>query len=287
MYGLRAGLFLGLCCFMFALDAQAAEPQSEEKDKSAMDDSGASYVPPSSPSLYKKQSGYLKQENYFIFGGQVMIGRVSPAEPKRDAGPSQLVAGKFGYVVGMPTMQDIVLGGEIFSGKLHFSTGQMNVDYALGLNLGFTSDIHNQLKWGVNLYAGKTHARFQETVDGLGDIQSRRLVPGNYYKGEGGVYLSPLNNIEVSAGAGFGYFEYSLRDLISAKDVPFPEMKAPGENAKNTENTEGTETTAENADEGGGNKTVSATPAKTKVASYNNQVRLRVPYVFVGVALQL
>ena len=245
----RLRTYLSLWCIILVFEVQVEATQGQND----------SYVLPSSPPLYEKQNGYLKQENHFVFGGQLLMGRVSPAEPKRAAGPGQLWLAKFGYVVGLPTMQDIFLGGEIFTGSFDFSTGKMEVDMAFGLDLGFTSDIYHHLKVGTHLYAGRTYTRFREAIDG-DDILSRRWIQGNYYKAEGGVYLNPLKNVEVSTGCGFGYFEHSIKNnnLVSSRE--------------------------------GMSRVERATPdmkAKIPVESHNNHVRLRVPYVFVGASVQL
>lgn len=228
----------------------------------AADESGGqneSYEVPTSPPLYQPAPGARQEKNYFTFGAQFLAGRAIPQLDKRTPGPAQLFGLKGGYAMGTPFMSELGMGFEFLMGTFYFSTGELKVSNALGLNLSYRQAMHGQFKLGTQLSFGQTYGRFKEVVEAQTLVSGPGMIQGNYGKVELGAYLNPLDNIELSSGGGYGYFTYSIQQVTVLEDSSSPAAS----------------TTQTSKDEG----SVPELPS--------NQLQIHLPYVFLTASLQL
>lgn len=224
-----------------------------------VDESGAQaegYVVPTSPPLYQPAPGARQEKNYFVFGAQFLAGRAIPQLDKRTPGPAQLFGLKGGYAMGTPFMSEFGMGFEFLMGTFHFSTGELKVSNALGLNLSYRQQMHGQFKLGTQLSFGQTYGRFKEVVAAQTLASGPGMIQGNYGKVELGAYLNPLDNIELSSGGGYGYFTYSIQQVSVVE-----------------------ESSSSAAQKGKDKQDVPELPS--------NQLQIHLPYVFLTASLQL
>ena len=172
------------------------------------------YVVPTSPPLYEKAPGYRIEQRGFAFGLNYIAGRAIPSLDKRAPGPAHLIGIDGEFSMGTPLMSEWAVGIEWFMGKFYFSTGELSVTTAIGLNASYRRELYGQLKLGSQLSFGQTYGRYVEVVDQQTLSSGDDLVYGNYGKFEVAAYLSPLKHLEFSSGLGYGYFSYLINQSL-------------------------------------------------------------------------
>lgn len=203
-----AVMFCGWILVCLSSDRAQAQTQAETEENTEN-----AYVAPSSPPLYEESPGPRQEKNYFSFTGQFLAGRAIPLHESRDPGPGQLLGAKVTYNMGTPMMSELGLGFEFYGGRLHYSTGDLRLVGALAIHLSYKTDISGQFKLGSQGSFGQSYGHYRETIDDIPVTSGNFLVQGNYGRFEVGAFLSPFNNIELSAGGGYGYFTYSIQRI--------------------------------------------------------------------------